>query len=87
MRKGKRHIPERTCISCGAKRAKHEFTRLSLDAEDQVVEDVSGEMHGRGAYVCKNNSCRAALSKNRRLNRLFRTDRVMTISPDLGIDG
>jgi len=86
MRKDKRHIPERTCISCGTKRAKHEFTRLSLDAEGQVVEDVRGEMHGRGGYVCKNNTCRAALSRNRRLNRLFRTDRVITISPDLRIE-
>lgn len=80
MGKGKGHIPVRTCVSCGAKRSKNDLIRLLLDREDRLVNDVSGEMHGRGAYVCKTGYCLERLSGNKRLNRLFRTDRMITLS-------
>ena len=83
MGKGKGHIPVRTCISCGSKRAKNDLIRLSLDKEGRLVLDISGNMHGRGAYVCKSRSCQEQLSGNRRLNKLFRTDRVITVNTEL----
>ncbi|MFC1534817.1 YlxR family protein [Thermodesulfobacteriota bacterium] len=83
MGKGKGHIPIRTCISCGSKYAKNELIRLLLDKEDRLVKDISGKSPGRGVYICKTRSCREQLSKNRRLNRLFRTEKVITISPEL----
>ena len=74
MGKGKGHIPIRTCISCGAKRPKKDLIRLRLDKEGRLVKDHSGSMHGRGAYVCDEESCMEQLSGNRRLGTLFRKD-------------
>lgn len=83
MGKGKDHNPIRTCISCGAKRSKGEFIRLALNPENQLVRDDRGRWQGRGAYVCKSTSCREKLSKNRRLERNFRSRKPISISPVL----
>ena len=79
MGKGKGHTPIRTCISCGAKRKKHELTRISIDTEGQLIKDVSGKMQGRGAYICKTPSCHHQLSKHRSLNRVFRTNKNIKV--------
>jgi hypothetical protein len=77
MGKGRGHIPIRTCISCGVRRDKNELIRLSLNAEGRLIKDIAGKMRGRGAYVCKTGTCQEQLSKNRRLNKLFRTDKIV----------
>lgn len=77
MGKGKGHIPVRTCISCRSKRAKNELLRLALSREGVLKKDVHGKMPGRGAYVCKNRSCLDQVTKNKRLGRLFGTDKVI----------
>lgn len=73
MSKGQGHIPVRTCISCGTKRDKNDLIRLALAAGEVVVQDISGQRKGRGAYVCADKSCLRALKTSRRLNRAFRT--------------
>jgi len=86
MGRNKGHIPIRRCISCGEKRVKKELIRLVLDGEGQMVKDDSGKRQCRGAYVCKIPACQQRLSKNSRLNRLFRTGKVISISPSLLMD-
>jgi predicted RNA-binding protein YlxR (DUF448 family) len=83
MGKGKEHIPIRTCLSCGAKRRKGELIRLVLTSEGRLVRDDQGTWQGRGAYVCRNKSCREKLSDNRRLRKAFRTTECVTIDPAL----
>jgi hypothetical protein len=83
MGKGKGHIPRRTCISCGARRTKHELTRLVVNGEGQLIRDDEGKAQGRGAYVCKSESCREQLPRKRRLQRRFRIGNAITISPDM----
>jgi hypothetical protein len=83
MGTGKGHIPRRTCISCGARRTKQELTRLVVDREGQLIRDDEGKAQGRGAYVCKIESCREQLSRKRRLQRRFRIGNAITISPDM----
>jgi predicted RNA-binding protein YlxR (DUF448 family) len=52
--------------------------------DDQLVKDISGEMNGRGAYVCASGSCQEGLLENKRLNRVFRTNKKITIaSPEI----
>ena len=48
----KRHIPERTCVTCGSKKPKRELVRIASSPEGQVSVDVTGKAPGRGAYVC-----------------------------------
>jgi len=81
--KSKGHIPLRTCISCGQKRNKKELIRLALDANSQVVRDDLGKKQGRGAYICKSDSCLKKLFKHKRLNRVFRSEEKIALSSDL----
>jgi predicted RNA-binding protein YlxR (DUF448 family) len=81
--KGNVHIPIRTCISCGSKRAKCLLVRLALDNENRLIKDGAAGIKGRGAYVCDMRSCVEQLLKNKRLNRQFRTDRAISVSDEL----
>jgi predicted RNA-binding protein YlxR (DUF448 family) len=83
MGKAKGHVPIRSCVSCGTKKAKHDLTRLLLNGAGQVIRDDKGRAQGRGAYVCKSKSCREQLTTNRRLGRRFRSGKVITISPTM----
>jgi len=79
----KRHIPIRTCISCGLKRNKNDLIRLILDAQGVVRRDDFGKMHSsRGAYVCPNKSCREKSGKDKRLNRAFKEKSPVTFHID-----
>ncbi len=71
MGKRAEHIPIRSCICCGAKRSKEELLRLVLDGRRTVVWDGPMTMPGRGAYVCKSETCQSGLHKAR-LDRAFR---------------
>jgi predicted RNA-binding protein YlxR (DUF448 family) len=72
MSEGKRrHVPKRTCMVCGSKRAKHELYRLVLDAEDRVCLDHRQRNPGRGAYVCPSPDCLVGL-RQVRLQKAFR---------------
>ena len=83
MGKGKGHVPIRTCLSCGAKRSKGELIRLGLTPENRLVRDDRGKCQGRGAYVCKNTSCREKLLRYRHLGRRFRAKAPITIDTAL----
>ena len=83
MGRNRGHIPIRTCISCGAKKNKNQLIRLIIDNSGKLVRDFSGRMPGRGAYICELPICMEKLFKNKRLNNIFRTDRAITISPDI----
>jgi len=83
MRRGRGHIPIRTCISCNTKRDKKDLVRLILNADGMVVRDARGKGAGRGAYVCEDASCMRALGTSKRLGRAFRTMGVVAVHPDL----
>jgi predicted RNA-binding protein YlxR (DUF448 family) len=83
MGRSRCHVPIRTCISCGSKGSKKDLIRLIPDMEGRLMKDLSGSMHGRGAYVCVTGDCLERLSKNKRLNRIFRTKRAITVGPEL----
>lgn len=46
--------------------------RFVLVRENHVVNDDNGGLPGRGAYICKNNSCLDRAMKKNCLNRAFR---------------
>ena len=82
MGRYKKHIPVRTCISCGAKRAKSELIRLVLDSQGRVVRDDSGKGRGRGAYVCAKKPCWERLCRNVHINKAFRKTGPVVLQPD-----
>ena len=81
--RAKGHIPVRTCISCGDKRPKTEFIRLTTDNENRLVRDNSGRLKGRGAYVCEARACLERLLTNKHLNRHFRTEGNIRVTREL----
>jgi predicted RNA-binding protein YlxR (DUF448 family) len=67
----RKHVPVRTCITCGSKRSKVHLLRLVLDERQSVENDETGTKPGRGAYVCKEGSCMEQLPR-KRLDRALR---------------
>ncbi|MFP3870242.1 MAG: YlxR family protein [Syntrophobacteria bacterium] len=65
------HVPQRTCIVCGSKRAKKELVRLVLDVQGRVCFDWRQRSRGRGAYVCRRPDCLVRV-RRRRLQKAFR---------------
>jgi predicted RNA-binding protein YlxR (DUF448 family) len=85
MPRRERHIPVRTCVSCGAKRSKTDLIRLVVDAEGRVVRDDSGRRTGRGAYVCPEKNCWENLEKSGRLSRALRCSGPLRFCFDLNV--
>jgi predicted RNA-binding protein YlxR (DUF448 family) len=77
------HIPVRTCISCGKKLPKYELSRLVLDGESHLIRDTKGDIQGRGTYICKYYACQKRLKTYRHLNRIFRVEGNIVLTPDL----
>ncbi len=75
----KKKIPMRMCIGCGEMKPKKELMRIVKTPEDEVKVDVTGKANGRGAYICKSESCLEKAGKAKRLERTFSTQ----ISPEI----
>lgn len=61
----RRHVPVRTCVSCGMKTAKRDLLRIAASSADgRVRVDETGRLDGRGAYLC--GACRQSTETLRR---------------------
>lgn len=52
-----KHIPLRTCIGCGEKKAKRELLRIVRTEDGRVFFDSTGKASGRGTYICPKIEC------------------------------
>ncbi len=68
-----RHVPERTCVACGRKRAKSELLRIVRRPDGKVEVDPQQREPGRGAYLCCDESCVARARKRGGLQRALHT--------------
>ena len=68
----KKHIPERTCIACRTSRAKRQLIRIVRTPEGQVCVDETGKQNGRGAYLCRCQTCWQQAIKRGSINRALR---------------
>lgn len=76
-----KHVPQRTCIACRKVRPKWELVRIVLTPQGMVEIDPRGKRSGRGAYLCKNQSCWEIGLMRDRKNRLAHTLK-MELSPE-----
>ena len=67
-----RKIPQRKCIVCGSLKDKEDLLRIVKNKEEGILIDESGKLNGRGAYVCKDESCIKGLKKSNKLNQAFK---------------
>lgn len=66
-------IPLRKCVACGEQFPKKELLRIVLHPEEGVVVDLTGKKNGRGAYVCKKDSCVQLAKKSKKLQHALKT--------------
>ena len=67
-----RKIPMRKCIGCQEMKSKKEMIRVIKSSDDTLELDPTGKKNGRGAYICKSESCLSAAMKNKGLERSFK---------------
>jgi predicted RNA-binding protein YlxR (DUF448 family) len=54
-----RHIPIRTCVSCGVKRPQADLIRVWTDTQGTLLIGLAlvNPRLGRGVYLCKDSQC------------------------------
>ena len=73
-----KHIPQRTCVVCRETKNKRELIRVVRTPDGTVIVDLTGKANGRGAYVCRQNSCYEQGLKKERLAQALK----VKLSPD-----
>jgi len=63
--------PLRMCVVCRQMKPKDELLRVVKNGSAFSV-DVTGKLPGRGAYICKGDSCREKFEKQRSFERAFK---------------
>ena len=74
---------QRRCVACRQNKNQHEMLRVAK-LSDAVVIDENGKVGGRGAYVCKDNSCIEKAIKKRLFNGAFKCNLDSLIYEKLG---
>lgn len=64
-----RKIPMRMCVGCREMKPKKELIRAVKRPTGEIVLDHTGKLSGRGAYVCRNQTCLAKAIKQKQLDR------------------
>ncbi|WP_022819710.1 DUF448 domain-containing protein [Fusobacterium russii] len=62
-----KHIPERSCLICRAKKNKINLFRLAKLNKESYVYDKDYKIQARGTYVCKSLNCLGKLSKHKKV--------------------
>ena len=79
---GRTHVrarPERTCVGCRKRAAKHQLLRVTA-VEGVCVPDPRGALPGRGAHLHPDPACFALAERRRAFGRALR----LTGVPDTG---
>ena len=66
-------IPMRMCVGCRDMFPKKQLLRIVRSPEGEVSLDPIGKKSGRGAYVCRQESCLMRAIKQRQLDRALET--------------
>ena len=74
----RRSAPLRTCVGCRRVRPQAELLRLGRGPDGQVVPDPDRRVVGRGAYLCRRDSCLLESVRRGRWPHAFRGPAVAT---------
>jgi len=78
-----KRIPQRKCIGCGVSKNKNELIRVVRSPENEIFVDLKGKKSGRGAYICKDESCLKKAVKTKRFEKSLETVISETVLEDL----
>ena len=73
-------IPLRMCVGCRESKPKRELLRVVRGPDGSVSMDPVGKKPGRGAYVCRQQSCLARAIKQKQLERQLETQRTEEVA-------
>ena len=68
-----RKTPMRMCVGCREMKEKRELLRVVRSPEGIVSIDHKGKAPGRGAYICKSETCLTRAVKQKQLERALET--------------
>ena len=71
--------PMRQCTGCREMKPKKELIRVVRSPEGAISLDGKGKSPGRGAYLCRSESCLSRARKSRALERVL----GVTIPPEI----
>jgi len=63
--------PARKCMGCNESKEKNDLIRIVKSKEGIVEVDLTGKKNGRGAYICKAETCLDKVIKSKRLEKVF----------------
>lgn len=64
-------VPIRKCIACNEHFEKKSLIRVVRTPEGNIVLDDTGKQNGRGAYVCRSQTCLNQVLTKKNLQRVF----------------
>ncbi len=70
----RKHVPQRTCISCRQVRAARELTRIVRLPGGAVELDEKHDKSGRGAYLCSSKACWEMALRKKLLEHALKTE-------------
>ena len=73
----------RMCILCRQNGAKNDFYRIVKTKDGKTAIDGENNIFGRGAYICKKETCILKAQKIRAVERALRCEDVQTIYTEL----
>lgn len=65
-------VTERMCAMCRERKDKSNLIRIAKHNGGEIEIDLNGRVFGRGAYVCKNETCIKNAEKKSALERSFK---------------
>lgn len=67
-------IPLRKCVVCGERKEKKGLIRVVNNKEEGILIDPTGKKNGRGAYICRENTCIESAQKSKKLNQSLKSN-------------
>ena len=64
--------PCRMCMVCRERKPKSELFRVIKKSSGEIDLDLTGKADGRGAYICKEGTCKEKLLKSKALNKSYK---------------
>ncbi|MFI3229187.1 MAG: YlxR family protein [Bacillota bacterium] len=74
-----REEPLRMCVACREMKDKDSLHKIIKSKEGEFILNPTGRAQGRGAYICKNESCLNMVLKKKLLNKSFKREVPMEI--------
>ncbi len=76
-------VPMRMCVGCREMKPTRELIRVVRAPDGTVSMDPAGKKPGRGAYVCRSQTCLARAIKQKQLERVLETQLTEEVSQQL----